>query len=390
MRKILPAAVAVFLVFLSGCSTSLTNSENLTGGESAESGQNSVAIVDTSPGNNKFSDGEVVFTYDKTVYSNVSCESYYNIEYLPLGDEDAYLKLYTQTPEVTYGGGGNIFYDAGGEWGMASPQSEHIYRYSTVRGQDMQRVAYAGHRVAIDSDISAGAIFNYEKCSTELELDFISRADLKVEMERILDDFTHSELYLNIYAVTADEYRQMAEDYDKFNPDNEKNTEFWHLDNGTHIWSEAADFYCIYGTQIAGGMGIFAQDSGDPQYSARRNGFSFNAIYTDKGLEYLYIVDYPLKIGEAVPAGQNVISLEEAEQIITSKFAANLLGEPKVFSNVDFRYLPIENESDITVLTPVWKFWNLSFNPSFDGSGFTTLYYGDVVYINAFTGEEIR
>lgn len=384
MKKLLSAAV-VFLVFLSGCSIGSTSTDD----ESILNIQNSNTGTNTKPGNNKFPEGETVFTYDKTTCLNVSCDSYYNVEYLPLGNENAYLKPYSKTPKVTYGGGGNIFYDAGDEWGMASPQTEHMYRYSTIRGMDMYSAAFNNYRAAVDSDISDGAIYNYEKCSAELEFDFISRAELKTKMEQLLSDFMPSELYLNIYAVTAEEYRQMTENYDKFNPNNESNAEFWHLSGGTHSWSEAADFYCIYGTQNVGEMGIFAKDSGDEQHSPRRGGTSFEAIYTDKGLEYIYIMDYPFKIGEITSAGQKVISLDEAERIITNKYAANLLGDPKVFSNVDFRYLPLENEKGKTVLTPVWKFWNLSFNPSYDGSGFTTLYYGDVVYINAFTGKEI-
>lgn len=393
MKKILSAVVAVALVVISGCSKSSTESKNSTGGESSPSTQSSGMMANTSQGNNQLPDDEVVFTYDKTPYLNVSCDSYYNVEYLPLSvDEDAYIELYTKTPEVTRDEGWNIFFDAGDEWGMASPKTECMYRYHTVRGHEMDAIATDSYRAPVGSDASEGAEYNYEKFSTELELDFISREELKNELQRKLSKLIpDSELNMDIYAVTADEYKQMTEFYDMIDPDNVNNTDRWRLESGdTHTWSESVGFYFIYGTQKVGGMGIFARDTGDSRYSARRAGQEFLAVYTDKGLEYLYISGQQLKIGEAVPAGQDVISLAEAEQIVANKFYESLFGEAKVFSNVDFRYLPLEDKSGKMSLTPVWKFWSLSLIPDYGGTGFPDFGYGDIVYINAFTGEVIK
>lgn len=308
----------------------------------------------------------VFVSYDRDPLRNISNASCYYAARRQFS-ESALDELFKQKPEKTYGGDENrknVFYDAGDESGMLS-EFEYVARYHTVRGANLDSYSYQ----------------YYDRYSTELEFDFLSREELKSDFTQVISKFIPSDVDFEVYAITADEYRELANWLISLESEGETSRDREALDMAT-------DFYFVSGTQSVDNipMAIYGANGTSDGNSMFYGGSRFWAVYTDKGLEYIYIAN-SYDFGETAPSDGDFISFDEAEQIFKSHFDSYFRTESEVYSKVELRYGLVDNDGTV-VLTPIWIFWNdaclnLTENQLY-------IQYSDTqhsICINAITGE---
>lgn len=354
MKKVLFIILTASLISLCACnkadsSVGTGNSVNMQGSTtnddftgSNESSKNNNSHI----GNLGQLTENVYVAYDKTPYQNISAKCCYYTKYMPI-TENMISELFSKAPNITYDGYGNTFFETNSERGFFSHMDEASidFSYCTDFGNDMDSAVYN----------------KYSMFSTNREFGFISRNDLISKMTLTLSKFVPSNMDIQIYSVTKNDYLQIISE----TTDEEK--------ENSYTWSDGTDFYYIVANQTVDEIPIFSGIIGNPNIGTVTNGSICRAVYTENGLEYLYVWS-PYVIEEEVHPEQDFISVDNAEIILKNICESLLFNEPITYTSVKLVYIPLNTPNGRLLLTPAWEFSDGKFT---------------VNYINAFTGEEI-
>lgn len=299
---------------------------------------------------NQLTDG-VRITYDRSKYENISAPKCYYTDYQEI-DDSFLLSFFSSEPEFDEATG---MYIAGEEKGYNTYGGDKLGYYNlsyfTQTGNDFDTIG--NH--------------NYSKYSTTDELRFMSRKKLSEKLEEVLNSVVQTEIIFDAYAIGADDYIDNAA-----TPSNDNLPPRPGNESYEKQWSEGADYYYIIGRQAVDNIPIFTGRVGNSNIGTASFGTNIKVVFTEKGLEYLWLYT-PYKINGEFQTNDEFLTLEKAEGIIKSKFENLLAFQPLTLEEVELVYIPLHTKDGL-ILTPVWEF-------SDD--------FGPLYRINAYTGEEI-
>lgn len=112
------------------------------------------------------------------------------------------------------------------------------------------------------------------------------------------------------------------------------------------------------------------------------NGADIEAIYSEDGVEHFDITGSTYKVIGEAPVNGSFIDYAGAEQIIRDMYEMPYGYDYVILSNAELVYVPVFDENNKIVLTPMWEFYYMYNEP-------TASKECDMVWIrlDAYTGE---
>lgn len=250
---------------------------------------------------------------------------------LGMGTNIDLLSLFKSEPDVkTDQQSDYIQFSCGGEKGALSNESGFGY-YCTEEGDKLDSWA-----VQLDNDVH---FFDEYKFTDENF--FMSIENAKENILRALTNIGIGECSLELYPVTEEIFNFYCDYYDEnlLMDQNDRNSE--------DLFGEYEEFYFVKGLFLINDIPIFDKDAGNIDNGSAIFGSCFRAIYTEEGLEAIWIINhYELKkiTSEDFQILPNEKILNQLKSVIENSF---LLG-PVTISKINLVYIPIPQNSVVS------------------------------------------
>ncbi len=281
---------------------------------------------------------------------------------LGMGTNIDLLSLFKSEPDVKEDPQSDyIQFSCGSEKGALSNESGFGY-YCTEEGNKLD--SWAGK-------LSNDMHFFDEYKFTDKDF-FMSIENAQENIMRALTNMGIGECNFELYPVTEEIFNFYCDYYDEnlLMDQNDRNSE--------ELFGKYEEFYFVKGRFLINDVPIFDNDAGNIDNGSAIFGSYFRAIYTENGLEAIWIINhYEVKKVTSedcqfLPAEK---ILDQLKSIIENSFVTN----PVTINKINLVYIPIPQNSleelyKEYVMTPAWEFVDEN---------------GNNWYINAITGQEV-
>ena len=298
----------------------------------------------------------------------ISCElpDYQSIKLfdasLGMGTNIDLLSLFKSKPDVKQDPqSGYIQFSCGSEKGALSNETGFGY-YCTEEGNKLD--SWAGQ---LSNDVH---FFDEYKFTDENF--FMSIENAKENILSALTNMGIGECSLELYPVTEEIFNFYCDYYDEnlMMDQNDRNSE--------DLFGKYEEFYFVKGRFLINDVPIFDNDAGNIDNGSAIFGSSFRAIYTDNGLEAIWIINH-YEVKKITSEDCQILSNEEILNQLKSVIENSFLTDPITINKINLVYIPIPQNSleelyTEYIMTPAWEFTDEN---------------GDNWYINAITGQEV-
>ena len=281
---------------------------------------------------------------------------------LGMGTNIDLLSLFKSEPDVkTDQQSDYMQFSCGSEKGALSNESGFGY-YCTEEGDKLD--SWAG-KLSNDVHFFDEYKFTDENFFTSIE-------NAKENILRALINMGIGECSLELYPVTEEIFDFYCDYYDEnlLMDQNDRNSE--------DLFGEYEEFYFVKGRFLINDVPIFDKDAGNIDNGSAIFGSYFRAIYTEDGLEAIWIINH-YEVKEITSEDCRILSNEKILNQLKAIIENSFLTDPITIKKINLVYIPTPQNSleelyTEYVMTPAWEF--VSEND-------------DNWYINAITGQEV-